>query len=1321
MKSISKDSVKTKIPNKPKKAKLLKRMGFILLGILLVPVFLFFLGWFSRDLLIDELQAWYERNSNGKLEIGHVDATFFYGFPNVGFTINDLYQTSFDTILDKRTSVFIDKALVSIAATDLLTGDIQFRKINIHNAIFHSKVITEKSQAEYRKLKLELAKVPGSGLQFPIWLHPERTNFDLQNISLVIQDSILNKFFDIKIQQARGKLRATNDSYLGNLEFKAFVKDLGFNTKKGSFINGAIFRGNPSFEMSLEDDQIMIPEFDLKIGEELFKISADFSFENTSRYNFSLKNDDINFQSLKKFLPDSISAKIARYHINEPIKTDLQLKGEFKYGNIPWIDGNFSTRNNSARLGDSLEIQNIQFRGFISNNLNRGTQEGPRPPTRPDIKIFFEDFSGNIEDIKIKASEAYFESSEETASFLNASVNINGSNETLADVLQNENFSFIGGDFKLNVELNGDISSNSEIFSKAQGDFIMRDSRVVLKENNLQLPVEILRLKLEKGNSILQNLVINLPDDENLIFSGSLKNASSLVSEDIANPTSTYLLLESDELNLNRLINTATEFSPNSEGKKNNQKTLNETFEAIYNKFRPQFQINLKALKYNEMAFNDVAADVRLINQETIFFDHFNFNYKQAITSLTGTVKVPEPGEARNEPIFIDVQTLSSGPISVFQELFNIELIDINAGTYTFEGAVTGDIQKFEQILNNATGDLQLTNAEFYYPNADSNIGLDSLKISVDKSNILVNRFEIKMEDHYPFGISAKIEDFPGFLMDDLENTGSIDLSLDAKYVDMDQWIETIGNIENKETNTVSKKASLIKVFKDINEFNPEFKLAADSLKIRDLISKNINAHVFFENDSVLKLDDLNLYYGNTKTRIFGSLTANELQNTNPQQNPFNFDISAEIKGKNRDLNDFLKTVNFVFLSGDFEFLGNYQGEAGDLEIMNSDFEGSLSLGRSKVDIPKANLQIPLDSLHLNITNNIAYLDRLDVNLPGKSSLDINGTIDNFSEFINNNQNSHRSTFTIESPYLSTADIEKFLSEVNKEKDSSELKTMEIQNLKDILAAIHSSYYPSVTLGIDSLTHKKLSVSNFSSNIGFKENGDFRLENTHLNYRESIFDLNIEAEVSNSENLPVRIQMEAQAVDLEKLIKDLDYFNDSQLREADSIGGKLNYTLDASGILEKKGKVDLNSLNGTLKIAIDSLSLYNYQPILDNLVLMKEERFKKLRFRPIRQTFTIENGKIRIPRTEIQSTALHLFVEGDVKLDEYVNIWLSLPWKNLKTRDGLILPEKTTFDDAGAKFYIQLIQDKNSDKSKKQNLKSKFRLWNGKLEKSFEN
>ncbi|WP_295182227.1 AsmA-like C-terminal region-containing protein, partial [uncultured Christiangramia sp.] len=176
-----------------------------------------------------------------------------------------------------------------------------------------------------------------------------------------------------------------------------------------------------------------------------------------------------------------------------------------------------------------------------------------------------------------------------------------------------------------------------------------------------------------------------------------------------------------------------------------------------------------------------------------------------------------------------------------------------------------------------------------------------------------------------------------------------------------------------------------------------------------------------------------------------------------------------------------------------------------------------------------------------------------------------------------------------------------------------------------------------------------------------------------------------------------------------------DYLNIAELRAAEKIAGILDLKIDARTRLLSNGNIDINSLNGTIVFDLQDLELYDFKPVLESVVLMKEERFENLRFRPITQTFRIENGVVKVPRTQIQSSALQLYAEGEFKLDEYFDIWLSLPWKNLKSNDGLQLPEKETYKEAGAKFYLQLIQNKESDEEKERKLRTRFRLWNREL------
>lgn len=1299
--------------------KWLRRLALVLMSLFLLPAWLFTIGWFNRDLLIIELQDWYQRNHNGTLEIRKIDADFLRGFPNIGFTLRDIYQSNYDTISDTKSSIYIKQAKVTIGPSDLLAGDAKLKKINIDKAVIQSEVVSKRPYEYYVQLKNQKQNAPHKGIVLPSWINPEGTDFSVRELKFIVKDSILNKNFDLEVHEINGFLEDNNLQVTGELDMDITVNALGFNTLKGSYINGARVRGNPKFQINEKLNLVDLPEFILSVDDQVFKARAKFDFNDISSYNFSLQNENTNLEIIKGFLTDTLISKLSPYTIHKPFKTALEMTGKFLFRDTPDIYVEFSAMDNDVDIKDSLKLTHSSFNGYLTNNIYENDSIRDLKRTKKDIKIFFNDINAQFEDINFSATNSYFQNSPDAHNFINAKIKLQGPNETLAKFLNNRNFGFSGGEFKLEANILGDIPHTDQIFNFATGSFHLNDAQVVLKKNGLQLPIQTMVLKLDNENSILEELRINIPDEEDLILKGNLKNVSSLISNNPFKPTSSYITLDTRNLNVNKLIATAKGLTPISNNDRDDRKTLNETLNTIFDKFHPRFKLNLKTVEYKTVVLNDLNADVELLDNETISLNHFTFKYNYATTNLSGTLKVPESKSSLKEPIYIDFRASSSGSIRVFQDLFNIKLVDITAGAYQFSGAITGNVRKFEQLLNNAKGNLALKNAKFHYYNAALDIAFDSLFVEVGDSDINLNQVELEVGELYPFVLDGRVEQFPSFLLDNPEKKGKIFIQLKAPYIDGNQWMATLNSLRSDTPKQKLRHRDIYKVFKDINRLNPELKLSADSLKFRDIVTKDIKANVYFENDSTLKLDSLEAKYKDSKAVIKGTVYAQNIEQVSNKNNPFNFMFSAEAKGKTNNLNEYLKSTNFIFESGDFEFNGSYRGSASDSEIISGNAEADLKIGGALVNFEVADLRFPVDSLHLKIKNNLATLEALDIDLPGKSYINLTGSINNFSSFVDNSleKGSHTSRFSVKSPYINSGDLKTFLKTSELGADSTSKKKFGVPKFKNALKKIYGSYYPSIRVNIDSFAHKSIEVSNFGSEIKFDSIGNFKIEDTNFNTFGGTVSMSVKAG-SVSEDLPVDIDMEVKDIHVDELAAGMDYFNNDALRQAEKIDGNLSYTLSATGILNADGSLDMNSLNGSLHLNLKELELYNYKPIMENVPLLKGARFENLQFRPIEETFKIVNGELIIPRTQIQSSALQLFVEGQFRFGEYINVWLSLPWKNLKSNDGLILPEKQPYDAAGPKFYLQVIQDKNSQKSRKQKLRIRFKLGNRKMPKN---
>lgn len=1307
--------------NKSTRRKWLRRILITLAVIVLLPIGLFTIGWLNRDTVIDVLQEWYSQNNSGTLTIRKVNADFLSGFPKVGFTLKDIQQTNSDTITYELSTVKIDEAKIIVSAGNLLRGTIKFEKIAIRNAIITSEVRSSKSIEYHQQLKHHEQDKQPNGFQLPQWINEKGAEFLLENVKYITRDSILNKYFNLDIHKVKGAFKENKSILTGNAVVDITVNNLAFNTKKGSYFNGAHVTGSPKFSINLEEDTIEFAEFLFNIDKQAFKLNADFYLSEASEYVFQLHNPQTDFKAVKGLLPENLAVKLKNYDIEKPFQSSVHIAGNFAHGNNPKIEAEFSTNNNNITIADKMHFRNASFRGSLTNEIYSNDSLRTAKKSSKDIKIIFSSLKANLEDIKVDIIDAYYQSTPEAKNFIEAKINLKGRNEALATIIDMDNFDFKGGAFQLEAAISGDIPNPYQFLNKTTGNFQLNNTQVILKKNGLQLPIETIDLSLKRESSVLRELIINLPNDDNLVLRGELKNISGLLFTDPMIPTTSRIFLDSKSLNINDIIFLAKSFIPESEAKVNDRKNLHETLETVYSQFHPIFEINVEALQFDDVIINDVGSTIELMDSESILLQNFDFKYLDAITNLKGRIIVPEPESKLKNAIFMDAEATSSGSISVFKELFNIELFRIDSGDFNFYGSVKGNVKEFSELLNNASGDLTLINTKLHYAPADINIAIDSLALFVDNSDILLNQFNLEIDDIHTIKLNGNIKQFPNFLLDNKkQKSGSIFLKITAPFIDGDTLLATINSFKNEEKIKEPKnRTALHTLFKDINKFNPEIELEIDSLKYSGLITENINAFVKFDNDSILNLQNLDLKYKSTIVNINGSINAHTNQMDTPNDNPFDLDFSVKVKGKSEDLNDYLKTTNFIFKSGDFEFQGNYKAQAEDLDVVNSKTFGDLKIGKTLVDFKAADLQIPIDSLHVRIEDDAATLKTLDIELPGKSSVYFSGSIDNFSEFINNSKdnNRHNSNFSIYSPYLDSSDIKEFFANTTANKQNKDDKELNLIKFKDAMLKINTSFYPALGITIDTLRHKDFNLTDFGLKLLFDAQGNFKIEDTELNFYGGSIAMHAKVGIKNVNNIPVTIDMKAEDVDIHELVTRFDYFNDENLRQVEKIEGTLNYSIKADGTLANDGTLNMETLNGTLQLDLQDFEIYNYQPIMDNSILMKDERFKNLRFQPIVQTFVIKNGEVIIPRMEIQSSAIQVFVEGKLKLNDYIDIWLSVPYKNLKTNDGLSLPEKTSYANASSKFYVQLVKDPKNNKGEKQKLKVKVRLGNRKLRK----
>jgi hypothetical protein len=1288
-----------------------------LLTLVGVSVGLIIITWTNRSTIINLLQEWYHANNTGQLAIGEVTSNFS-DFPKIGFTIYDIHHVGFDPVTDKSVTIRIQETDIVVRVFDLLMGDLNITKVFLRDAELISEVNPTRPFSYYIQLKMEKNTLESDPFQMPAFLDESGAEFQVENSRILLKDTTLNKYFDIDIDHFSGEYTAENDLILGEASMDVLVHALGFNMDKGAFLKNTRVIGKPSFTLNTSIQVIESDTFTLSLNNQQFETAAAFTLTGNSGFEFYIHNEQTDLSGLRDLLSDSVAAKIRDYQLLNPMRTEGIIRGQFGYGNFPLVMVDFSTVNNRMTIADRFILDSTAFSGHLTTDIYAADSIPMKPRSREDVRITLEHVSGTMDGMVVRIDTSYIQSSPDALNFLNASVEMQGSNEALGRLVNTRNFQFEGGRFDFKASITGDIPDPSQILNHANGTFSLENTRVILRHNKLGLPVKKLALKLDGNVAELQHLEIILPGNDNIIFTGQLTHPADLLSDDSLSRVYSIAEITADHIDVDEILAISTELLPPSRPGYANQQTLHQTLGILYQRFHPGLRVDVKSLSYKGITLNNVRANLSIVQPEVVSISTFEFAYNASTTTMRGKVTVPTPRESVYQPVKVDIQASSRGQMTALRDLFNIERMEIVSGEFDFEGGINARVKHFRNLLYHISGDLILRNNTYYYEPADIHIQLDSLKLDIDQANLYLEDFAFDVGTVKKISMQGNVSHFPDFLLDVKETPGSIELQVHFPSLNADTISDMISELSTTEReNTVQEKKKLFTLFKDLNHFDPVIEIRIDSLSYQDLTTHDISSRFTFQNDSVFSIEQFDIRFNESMAQIQGSVMALEGQQTITNTDPFKIDFSMNARGPNTDLNDLLNSSRFLFQSGKYEFSGRYEGASESLAMVENNLSASLRIGASSVYSTTADLLIPIDRLEVEINNNLATLTYLGIDLPGKSSVDFSGNINNVSSFIRGDSGRHSSAFFIESPYLDIKDLISFLSSSDLPGEDSSAFSDDLVKVGETLDDIGYSFNPTLTMEFDSLKYNDQLVKDFHMIFSFDNNGQLIGEELDMEIFDGHAALDFRIGTGADNFYPVEINMNLDQINLNQMIVDLDYFGNAGFREADRIEGRADLDISATGRFDDQGKLIPQSLNGTIAVDLQDLKLYDYQPLLEKIVLFRKERFEKLQFQPIVLTLEIIEGEIVIPRTEIQSSGLQFFLEGRVKLEDFVNVWISVPWNNLKQNDGQTLPAKTTYEFAGAKLFVQLVQDLDHPKKRGREMQINIRLSNRELRK----
>ncbi len=411
--------------------------------------------------------------------------------------------------------------------------------------------------------------------------------------------------------------------------------------------------------------------------------------------------------------------------------------------------------------------------------------------------------------------------------------------------------------------------------------------------------------------------------------------------------------------------------------------------------------------------------------------------------------------------------------------------------------------------------------------------------------------------------------------------------------------------------------------------------------------------------------------------------------------------VHIALAGNPKVFNSFFKTDQFFFKDGQFEVAFDYKGNVKNIKELLSDGNAAFSLKESEVYYQPVGVTFPLTEIDLKLEADKASFDFYLLSDSLREKIHLTGNIDHLSELLLGQERTDlASEVNIAASKITWT---QFLA-IFASNDS----TAETESMKATVKGILQTFNPHFHVQVDSFIYSnQLVFEALSTGVHLRDSTTIILEKTNFDFHNGHILVDGQFDVGQKLITPFAANIQTENLVLKELIESLNYLSLPSLKNMAKLGGAVSMNFDIAGVIDDyKSSLIPNATEGKLVFDLQDVVVIGFEP-LDAIAsrLRMEKRFQELRFAPIIGELTIKGEEINFPQLEIQSNAIHLFMEGTLSYGDLTDIWVSIPLNNLKRTNRYIIPKKTGYAASKRKVYIEVTSDENGDNQ------FKFRLF----------
>ena len=711
----------------------------------------------------------------------------------------------------------------------------------------------------------------------------------------------------------------------------------------------------------------------------------------------------------------------------------------------------------------------------------------------------------------------------------------------------------------------------------------------------------------------------------------------------------------------------------------------------------------------NDVAFNGTSRN-RIYYDDRIKTEHpknltNNFNnftgfYKNIPYQLTDVTLISE----FSKPVHLKSNYKVEGKIKYLNDIIKSPDYNFTNGEFLIKGSFNDYIHSLSDVLKSSKIHIESRNLVVKSKLNKNKFYLPHLALEVNQNSAEIKKLLVQINADESAQLKGNIENFSTLFIEDDDNKPTVStLNISSDYLNYNSLLQSFGahKKQTQSKNLTDVKHSISTLLKN---FNPNINFTLQRLDFSETQFKNIKLLARYQQNA-LKIEEISGNYKDGKAKAKLDIDLNSRKNKNSEETIY-LDLFLEVNGKIEHWTEILQSENFFFKNADYNLSVNFSDEANMIEDLVEKSKIVFNVQEGSMLYMPTGLTLPFNNISLSMQNKNAYLNDFELKLPNNQTVHLNGKLENFIELFShsNSTNNIKSSITISSKSI---DFSNFVDAFK----TNHKRASQPNDVKIILKDLYAKFNPSVSMQLDNLTYKKVSLEKVNANLNFKDLNTLNFNNVYFYYFNKKVALEAQFDLSDASQTNFNTNLKVDDVAIENILETFDNFGYEQLSLPTELTGIIKTNAFFKGIIDDANGVIYNKIEADIDYNIKKLRVKNFEPLIDaGNIIFRKERFQDVIFANISSSLSVKNNIISFPQTNVQSTAFDFFVEGDIDNSMGTDLWISIPLSNIKRRDLSRIPSKKTFDEANKKIYLEIKADKKGKLHNKLYLSNKKHL-----------